>query len=274
MPDYHAHTFKCFCIWICISTSSFTQAQNISEDSVNAILKNAPAFTIFQDNYFITGIPLNEEITRQSADVKFQISFKHRLTNAVLPFNTYLFLTYTQRSFWNVYESSSPFSESNYNPGLGLGRLIFNNHEFKGAGSVLIEHESNGRDSIYSRSINRVSFTYAQVLRQNLIITGQAWIPFSYSSNYLKYIGYGEVTINWRVLQEKLIFDMAARKGTEWDWKGSMRTQVSYRLGKKGNIYISMQWFKGYAENLLNFKQHTNMLRLGINLKPSKYFFY
>ena len=107
-----------FLILILVS-SGVSMAQSITKDSINTILKKAPSFTIFQDNYFLTGIPLNEEATKNSADAKFQISFKQRLTNAELPFNTYMFLTYTQKSFWNIYKKSSPIIETNYKPEIG-----------------------------------------------------------------------------------------------------------------------------------------------------------
>ena len=97
----------------------------VPDDSTRLIeaIRREPPFGIFKDNYFITGAPIGEEPTRYNADAKFQISFKHRLTDRVLPFGTYLFLTYTQKSFWDIYQESSPFAETNYNPGLGLGRV-------------------------------------------------------------------------------------------------------------------------------------------------------
>src|SRR5262245_25970216 len=81
----------------------------LHKDTIETIVINSPSFTIYKNNYFITGIPLNEEPTEENSDIKFQISFKQRLINKRLPFGTYLHIIYTQKSFWDFYTSSSPF---------------------------------------------------------------------------------------------------------------------------------------------------------------------
>lgn len=85
-------------------------------------LESVPPFGIYKDNYFVTGSSFSGgKLTKNNSDAKFQISIRHRLIKGVLPFHTYLFLTYTQKSFWDIYKKSKPFAESNYNPTLGLG---------------------------------------------------------------------------------------------------------------------------------------------------------
>lgn len=116
---------------------------------------------MYQDNYMITGIPLHREIGSETADVKYQISFKHLLTRRLLPLDSYLFLTYTQTAFWNLYTFSSPFEDINFNPGVGLGKAVFNSDDrLVGMAFLKAEHESNGRDSIYSRSWNSISVNF------------------------------------------------------------------------------------------------------------------
>ena len=45
-------------------------------------------------------------VTKDNSDAKFQISLRHRLIKSILPLHTYLFLTYTQKSFWEIYKDS------------------------------------------------------------------------------------------------------------------------------------------------------------------------
>ena len=71
-------------------------------DSVRAVIESGPYFGIFRDNYFIGGIPIGGPVRRDNANVKFQISIIHRLTKSRLPFDTYLFLQFTQKTIWNV----------------------------------------------------------------------------------------------------------------------------------------------------------------------------
>lgn len=245
-------------------------------DSISTLIKNSPSFTIYKDNYFITGVPLNRQPTKYNSDAKFQISFKQRLTNAVLPFNTFLYLSYTQKSFWDIYRESSPFVETNYNPSFGISKYFFYRQKLVGV-SVAFEHESNGRDSIYSRSWNRlaINWTIEASKRSRLYIN--LWIPFQYEGDnpdLLNYVGRLEASYQWKTLNKRLVFDITARKGNKLDWRGSLQTQLSYRLNKNENQYITLQWFTGYAESLVDYKEKTQMLRLGIMIKPSKFVFY
>ncbi|WP_394700040.1 phospholipase A [uncultured Draconibacterium sp.] len=73
---------------------------------------------MFKDNYFVTGTTLNDEPKKYNSDAKFQISIKYRIMNKPFLYGFYPYLTYTQKSFWDIYLNSSPFAESNYNPGL------------------------------------------------------------------------------------------------------------------------------------------------------------
>ncbi|MBT31940.1 MAG: phospholipase [Thalassobius sp.] len=262
-----------FFIFLIVSVQSFSQV--LTKDSVLQLLDNSPNFTINKDNYFITGVPMNHNPTKYNSDVKFQISFRHRVTDTQLPFDTYLFLTYTQKSFWDIYQQSKPFAENNYNPGVGLGRLFFNGDKLAGAGAISLQHESNGRDSIYSRSWNRVSVHYSAILSPKAILSLTAWLPFSYGDNadLIDYIGLGEVGINWEIIKDKLIFDAIGRKGTGLDWRGSLQTNLSYKIGKS-NQFLMLQCFTGYAENLVDYRVKTYMIRAGLVIKPSKFIFY
>lgn len=249
--------------------------QNPIQDSINNLLKKAPQFTIFKDNYFMTGIPLDEPVNSSNSDVKYQISVKERLTNATLPFNTFLYFTYTQKSFWKIYENSSPFSETNYNPALGIGKFYLNKRGLLNMIGVGIEHESNGKDSIYSRSWNRISLHYRIALPSSLYLSISAWLPFSYKEDnpdLMKYIGYFETNITKKNKNGQFIVEITSKKGASWDNKGSLQAQIYFRIGKKNNQYLSLQYFTGYAESLLLYKEKTNMIRFGLVFRPSNFF--
>ncbi len=72
-------------------------------DGLQQFPNNQPSFGIYRDNYFITGVPTNQKINKYTADAKFQISFRQILFKSILPKNNLLALTYTQKSFWNIY---------------------------------------------------------------------------------------------------------------------------------------------------------------------------
>lgn len=122
-------------------------------DSLRNELINAPYFGLFKDNYFTVGTAVGAKPTRNNSDVKFQISIAQRLTKTTLPGNSFIFLMYTQKTFWNVFEKSLPMHDLNFNPGIGWSIPFFSKGRYAGKFTLLLEHESNGRDSLESRSL-------------------------------------------------------------------------------------------------------------------------
>lgn len=126
----------------CMFGTMSAQITNISSDkrqfdadSVIEEFDKLPFFGPFKDTYFTVGLPLNEKPNEYNSDVKFQISFRQRLTKSILPFHSHLFLSYTQKAMWNIFEESLPFHDLNFNPGIGLQKLIV--HKGKVVGSAI-----------------------------------------------------------------------------------------------------------------------------------------
>ena len=244
----------------------------MSRKVADSLFNAQPSFTIYKDNYFITGTSLSEKPDKYNSDIKYQISFQQLLTKSLLPFHTYLFLTYTQLAFWDVYRSSSPFAEINFNPALGLAKRLYKNDKLMGIATMMLEHESNGRDSTNSRSWNRISFSFQGPIFNKAILTVKGWIPFAYKDDnpdLLQYEGYGEASLLYSFIPKKFLMDVTFRKGAAWDWRGSAQTQVYYRFFKSDNEYLMLQWFQGYGESLISYKNKVSMLRIGIIIKPN-----
>jgi phospholipase A1 len=188
-----------------------------------------------------------------------------------------MFLTYTQKSFWNIYKKSSPFSETNYNPAIGLGKFFISKNQYLHLVALTFEHESNGKDSLASRSWNRISLHYMIPVSKKASLFLKAWIPFGYKTDnpdLIKYVGYGEINYTQKSENERFIIDVNLKKGSSWDTKGAISSQVAFRLSKSTNQYLSLQYYYGYAESLINYQEKTQMIRLGIIIKPSKFIFY
>ncbi|SEN56064.1 phospholipase A1 [bacterium A37T11] len=241
--------------------------------SANDELDSLPAFTMHKDNYFITGTTLKDKPSRNNSDIKYQISFKQRLRVRPLPGNLIPFLLYTQKAFWDIFKNSKPFDEINFNPGFALVRPFY----FKGYRqsylTLSFEHESNGRDSIYSRSWNYIALSIRTRLNKKWILSMRGWIPFSYQDDnpdLLRYIGYGEFSATYKLKPNRWSIDMVARKGSRWDWKGSIQTQLNFRPFKSENEYIMLQWFHGFEESLIDYHDRVSMLRLGFVLKANQ----
>ncbi|QDO94929.1 phospholipase A [Formosa sediminum] len=249
-------------------------AQTYTREQVKKSLKEDPSFTIHQDNYLITGIPTNTAIKSNTADIKYQISFKQLISRDPLFWDSYLYLTYTQKAFWNIYEFSSPFQEINFNPTIGLSKVFYDdtNHA-KGVASLMLNHESNGRDSTASRSWNRLSAKYATALTAKTTVSLEVWAPFGYQEDnpdLLEYVGLGELRVAHEFIPNRLSFETALRKGLNLEWKGAVRTRLYYNPFKSNNQYIMLEWYAGQAESLIAYEKFTSMVRLGFVIKTNE----
>ncbi|MDD7343539.1 MAG: phospholipase A, partial [Bacteroidales bacterium] len=151
--------------------------EEFNADSIRRDFDNRPFFGLYKDNYFTVGTTVGSKPTAANSDVKFQVSISQRLTKSVLPWHTYLFLMYSQKCMWNVFENSMPMRDLNFNPGIGLSKLLISKNRLVGKLTLLIEHESNGRDRLASRSWNKISFCGNIYLDPNLMVHGKFWIP-------------------------------------------------------------------------------------------------
>ncbi len=71
------------------------------------------------DSYFITTRFLSD-----AEDVKIKFGFNYSFLNMKLPLGFFPFVSYKQKSFWNIYQKFAPFCETNYNPAVGLVKLF------------------------------------------------------------------------------------------------------------------------------------------------------
>lgn len=240
-------------------------------DSVRKAFDNSPYFTLFRDNYFITGTTIGSKPTRKNSDVKFQISISQRLTKSTLPFHTYLFLMYSQRCFWNVFENSMPMRDLNFNPGIGLSRLLIVKDRLVGKATLLVEHESNGRDGDASRSWNRITFGANIFVDPNFMIFGKLWIPIIDGQNnkdILKYAGIYQTGISLRSVNRRFGGALILTKRQGWNFNFNTILELNYRIFKRDNQFLFLQYYNGYGESLIDYKEFHSRLRIGLVIKP------
>ena len=155
--------------------------------------------------------------------------------------------------------------DNNYNPSIALGKIFITKSNQVSVAAFAFEHESNGKDGLDSRSWNRLIFHYTFPIAKNGTLNLQTWFPMGYKDNnpdLIEFMGYGE--INYVYQTKRFVFDTTIRKGANWTEKGSIISQIHYKLSKNNNQYLSIQHFWGYGESLLNYSQKTNMIRIGI----------
>lgn len=223
--------------------------------------------------YFLYGVdPKNS---------RFQISLKYQLLGDRCPLNRScewmrgIHLGYTQTSSWDLSSDSSAFEDTSYQPEI----FFLTNNVSKRPDwldglfyQLGVQHESNGRGGEESRSTNYLYFTPSAILYGQTkhlgIQVSPKFVGFYKSSSdnpdIDKYRGNFELEIKagWA---ESLVLGAHfhfASKGT------SMQLDLTYPLsmGFFSNLefYVHAQYAKAYAETLLNYRERTDALRLGI----------
>ncbi|MFQ9316519.1 phospholipase A [uncultured Dysgonomonas sp.] len=242
----------------------------VSEDLVRSVLDKQAPFAVYKDNYMVTGIPLNKSVTRKTADAFFQFSIRHRVTRSVLPFNSFLYITYSQKSFWDIYDESSPFRDTNYNPGIGIGRYVIKDNKLKGAMMISLEHESNGKAGEDSRSWNYINLSAKYFYNMRLSAKAQIYLPYVDGVNnkdLLRYKGYGIFSVNY-IDKENLWWFSLNIIPRDKIINPNLHTSLSFRVSKNSNQYLTLDYYAGYGEGLLNYKKYTNQVRIGFTIKP------
>jgi phospholipase A1 len=239
--------------------------------------------TFHEPNYFISGFD-------RDTQVKFQFSIKYDLWPNRTQHAVYFF--YTQRSFWDLWEvdASSPFTESNYNPGLFYALYADDDRMTRpgcGFGSLFtgVDHESNGESASRSRAWNRVfsraSFTCTGSRAGFLTWTPELWLPFATGENpdIADYLGYGQLAVRYGTAESHrwygaLEAGVTGRRGTRS--RGSVLVELAWKPGYRDltskwrfTPYLYAQYFRGYGESLLTYDRDQSSLRAGFGFRDT-----
>ena len=240
-------------------------------DSIRAELDSRPYFSLYKDTYFVGGTVLGGKPDEYNSDVKFQISFQQRLTKSVLPGNTYLYLFYSQKAIWHVFENSLPFHDLNFNPGVGLSKFIIMKNRLVGKVTVMVEHESNGRDGTASRSWNKISWAGEAYISPVLMAHAKYWIPIvdgKYNRDILRYSGIYQAGFQAISNDNKWVLDMTLVKRKGWDLNFNTIVQLGFRINHNSNQFIMLQYYNGYGECMMDYKQYHSRPRIGLLIRP------
>lgn len=208
----------------------------------------------------------------KDTEAQFQLSVKFPL--AVNLFNAVdLYAAYTNRSFWQVYNSdiSAPFRETNHEP---EGWVQFNpKWEFLGFTNVSnmfgFVHQSNGRGGTASRSWNRV-YANAIVERGNLAFSFKPWFRISEDDSddnpdITDYLGHYEIRAAYKWKEH--VFSAMSRNNLESGFEnGAVELAWTFPLWNYPYLNGYVQYFTGYGESLIDYDQYVNRIGIGISL--------
>lgn len=210
-------------------------------------------------------------------EAKFQISIKVPLNySSLITDGDGIYFGLTLQSWWQLYSDniSKPFRETNYQPEF-FYLTPLNWHPFDGNTglSLGIEHQSNGRSQLLSRSWNRV---YANFLfeKNNFALAFKPWWrieedekDFEFDSDgddnpdIDDYMGHFELSLAYKWRKYELSF-----KGREnfAEHHGGLELGFTFPLWGKLRGYL--QYTDGYGESLIDYNHNQQRFGLGIAL--------
>ncbi|MDR0587380.1 MAG: phospholipase A [Burkholderiales bacterium] len=210
----------------------------------------------------------------KKAEAQFQISLKARIWNDVLDTPVDFWVGYTQRSFWQIYNTnwSAPFRETDYEPEfIATIPLRTNVAWFPirlfGIGAV---HQSNGQSGSLSRSWNRV-YAMAGFEHNHWSLLARGWyrIPESGSSDdnpdLSDYMGYGDLIAHYQWREYTL--EALARLNPKTN-RGALQLDFTFPIS--GFLRGYVRFFDGYGESLIDYNHETRSLGIGLYISDWK----
>lgn len=251
---------------------------------------NRHSITAHKQNYilpFTHSKKVNRDAYRFNSDwadeikhyeAKFQLSIKVPLTNKpVFTDSDGFYVGFTIQSWWQLYagEISAPFRETNYQPEV-FYLTGLNWHPFGGNTAVMLglEHQSNGRTQLLSRSWNRV-YTNFLFEKDNFALSVRPWYRLREDEkddpnesegddnpDIEKFLGHFELRSAYRWNEHE--FSLMGRNNLRSDNKGAVELGWSFPLS--GHLKGFVQYFNGYGESLVDYNNNTERLGVGILL--------
>jgi len=214
---------------------------------------------------------IENELDLDSIEVQFQLSVQVPVWRGFLGKASFMSFAYTNRSFWQAYNSddSSPFRETNHEPELIMTWLndwtIFGFQNV--ANQVAFNHQSNGRSEPLSRSWNRIYANFA-FEKDDVYFTFKPWyrIPEKREDDDNPdlefYLGHFEFVGG--VERGDHNISIMVRNNLRSDNKGAGELRWSFPMGNRVRGYV--KYFNGYGESLIDYDESVQTLGIGFEL--------
>ncbi len=200
-------------------------------------------------------------------ETEFQISIKYDFAASLFGLNEIYTAAYTQLAFWQLYEESAYFRETNYNPELFVTFPISTIDEslFIKALRVSFEHQSNGRGGAEERSWNYLSAsTYMQY--KYIFAELKLWYRLADSTDYnpelIDYMGHGHLQfmLPYKKHMAKLLLrsNFGGSSAVEFDY--------SYPAFDRQDLFFYLKTFNGYGESLIDYNHNVNKVGIGFSI--------
>jgi len=212
-----------------------------------------------------------EGINYDNLEIKFQLSFKTKVLQSFLWGHADLWVAYTQKSFWQIYnvKLSRPFREINYEPEVILNfpvKFRFFGFKTRMVG-IAFNHQSNGKSEPFSRSLNRVVL-HAGLERKDWTVYVRSWYGMS------DYIGdnpdisdyVGRADLNVIYAKNGNVFSFIGGYNMNFNSNPRGNAEFSWSYPIKNNLKAYLQVSHGYGESLIDYNHLQTTVGVGISL--------
>lgn len=210
----------------------------------------------------------------QNIEAKFQVSLKAKILQDAFFGYGDVWVGYTQEAYWQVYNGglSRPFREMNYEPEvmvvmpLNIGIKDFRWRMM----SVSLNHQSNGKEQLLSRSWNRIIFTSFFEYKNWVFEAQYHWRlkekPEEDENPKIdSYIGRLRLNLAYNAGGNHT-FVLNARTNLNFDHRNRTNLQLSYVFPISGYLKGLFQVSHGYGDSLIEYNHKQTNLGLGFLL--------
>jgi len=214
-----------------------------------------------------------DAIDYNQIEIRFQLSFKTKVTEGLLFGKGDIWLAFTQTANWQAYNEkvSRPFRELNYEPEVIFNYpldLALSNLKFKMAG-VAFNHQSNGKSQPSSRSWNRLIFHLGMEYNDWTFMV-KPWMRLKEknksddNASITEYAGKGEVTVAYQRNGQVFTFMMRNNMRLNSHYKGFHEFTYTYPI--KNNLKAFFVMNNGYGESMIDYNWNQTTIGIGISL--------
>lgn len=257
------------------SVDSINETLDTIEDkettqTLDQILSSSFNLYPYKENYFL---PISYDTKsrdgRKRNEAKFQLSVKKPILYDFFGLKETVNIAYTQTSWWQIYDKSAPFRETNYKPEVFVtvpyGKQ--NITSLKGYTFGFI-HESNGRSEPESKSWNRLYLKgYFQF--HSLFVAPKVWYRLPESTDddnpdIENYLGYGDLSLLYPYKTHT--FKLLLRNNLKYHNKGFASLDWTFPFFGSKTTFGYIQLSSGYGDSLIDYNKEVNRIGFGISL--------
>ena len=224
----------------------------------------------------------------KSTEAELQLSFRLDFFQNISGMDIIYSVAYTQLSFWQVYATSAPFRETNYQPELFVTFPVYTEEMPVKAVMVGFGHQSNGQGNITEQDISDTNLSGLPGLQPYLRNRSRSWnylwtqavmqfgslfteVKLWYrlpedgkddNPGLIDYLGHGSVkfTLPYGKSMTTLLLRQNIMTG-----KGAQELTWSYPVANRESVFWYLKVFTGYGESLIDYDNYVTKFSVGFS---------